>query len=247
MQTTRNVIKITRATGDCRACRSDGLCLAKGLSERSAVSLNDLVQRSQSYQRGALLARQGDAARHMFAIRTGAVKLVHRDVDGNEQVVGFGFPGSVIGIDAVATSTHQLEVVALESTSVCMIPVQGCLALAEHDTGLLQQLLLAASRDTEAAHRRSTLIAEASADDRLLAFFSMLGELNGARGLSRREFNLPMSRKDIASYLAMAVETVSRLLRKLQDSGCIDVSGRHVVLKQVFAADPARLQTSVAC
>jgi CRP/FNR family transcriptional regulator len=216
------------------------------LSSAEAGRLQETVQFRQSYARGAILARQGDQAKYLYAIRTGALKRVYRDTEGNEQVVGFAFPGDVVGLDALGSSRHQLDLVALETTAVCLISAARCLDLAGRTPSLLNELFRYASADIQAADQRGALIAEVSADERLMAFLRMLGQRQGARGLSPHEFNLPMSRRDIASYLAMAVETVSRLLGKLQESGAIAIEGRHVVLKQLFSEDPMVLQKSVA-
>ncbi len=184
---------------------------------------------------------------YLAAIRTGAVKLIRRDADGNEQVVGFTFPGELLGFDAVASGRHELEIIALETTAVCLLPYEECLALAQTTPNLLHQLFRSAGENTLAAQYRSALIAESAADERLIAFLRMIGDIHKARGYSGVDFNLPMSRQDIASYLAMAVETVSRLLRKLQDRKIINFSGRHVTLKQDFSTPNAALQNYVAC
>jgi hypothetical protein len=110
-------------------------------------------------------------------------------------------------------------------------PIQG----SDHRVpSLLRQLLRIMSREMR---HDQLLLGKRSADERLAAFLFSLSQRFGMRGYSSSEFNLSMSRNDIANYLGLAVETVSRLFSRLQEEGVLMVRGRHVRL-----CDLARLR-----
>lgn len=167
------------------------------------------------------------------AVRSGTVKTYVVDADGREQVLGFHLPGEVIGLGAVDRERYPCNAVALEHTSLCRFSFDRMARLAARLPGLQKQLFRLMSRDIGHASR---LAGDHAADERLAAFLVLMSRRLSARGLSQTRLRLAMPRTDIANYLRLAPETVSRVLRRFQDERMIRVRGRDLEL-----TDPARV------
>ena len=171
-------------------------------------------------------------------MRGGAVKTFVIDAHGREQVLGFFLPGEVIGLNAIHGSRYPCNAVALDTTILCRFSFPAMATLATRLPGLQGQLFRLLSEDIGKA---ALLAGDYSADERLAAFLVSLSRRYAARGFSPRRLSLLMSRTDIANYLRLAAETVSRVLRRMQEDGLIAVERREVEL-----VDMARLEKLAA-
>jgi CRP/FNR family transcriptional regulator len=124
--------------------------------------------------------------------------------------------------------------VALETVLLCRFSFPKMATLATQMPGLQQQLFRLLSEDIGKA---SLLAGDFAADERMAAFLVGLARRYTARGLSQTRLRLPMARTDIANYLRLAAETVSRILRRFQDDGIVLVERRDVEI-----LDRARLE-----
>lgn len=227
------VVQIDSYKGSCGPCRSRNVCLAPGLSDEELALMEDLVQRSRPLARGESLFRQGDKLTGIYAVRSGTVKVMTCTSDGHEQIVRFCLPGEILGLDGLEKDRHTSTAIALDTVSVCRLPLDRLEALAERVPSLYRRMLRLISREVSADHSRQLLLGQRGAEERLAAFLLMLSEEYQRRGFSAREFNLSMSRQDIANYLALAVETVSRLFTAFQTAGLLSVERRSVQLRSL--------------
>ncbi|MFZ5532135.1 MAG: fumarate/nitrate reduction transcriptional regulator Fnr [Pseudomonadota bacterium] len=214
----------------CGNCSLRELCLPYGISATDLKQLEQMVQRLSPIARGKLLFRQGDPLRSIFAIRMGSVKSVTVAEDGAEQITGFHFPGELVGFDAIAADVHDCSVVALEDTSVCEIPFDRLDELSGSVPGLRRQLMRLLSREIQQDQQMLLLLGKKGSEARLAAFLLSLSSRFVGRGLSASRFHLSMSRGEIANYLGLAMETISRLLARFQQDGLMMVDGREVTL-----------------
>jgi CRP/FNR family transcriptional regulator len=172
------------------------------------------------------------------AVRGGTVKTYIVDLEGREQVLGFHFPGEVIGLSAIDGERYPCNAVALDDGTLCRFSCARMAELATRLPGLQQQLFRLLSRDIGTA---SLLAGDHSADERMAAFLLLTSRRFAARGISATGFRLSMSRADIANYLHLAPETVSRVLRRFQDDQWIRVQRRDLEL-----IEPARIESLAA-
>lgn len=224
----------------CSTCSLRELCLPYGISEVDLKRLERIVARNRPIARGSVIFRQGDPLAAIYAVRTGSVKSCTVDAEGCEQVLGFHFPGELVGLDAIARDAHDCTVSALETTSLCQLPYQQLNDLSDELPELKRQLLRIMSRELVDDQRLLLTLGKKTAEERMAGLLLSLSERFASRGLSAREFYLPMSRSDIASYLGLAVETVSRILARFQEGRVIAVRGRQVRL-----LDLSRLKTRI--
>ena len=222
-------LDLARLRQGCAQCSLQQLCLPAGIGADDLSRLDDIVRRRRPVERGDRLFRTGDALTSVFVARNGAFKTVTVSEDGEEQVLGFHLPGDLIGLDALGSGTHRCEAIALTTANVCDVPFEELTSVAAQLPTLQQQLLRVIGHSVNRDHdHMEILVLRRQANERIALFLHGLGERYRLIGLSVHAFKLPMSREDIARYLGLAPETVSRCFTRLQEDRVIAVDGRHV-------------------
>lgn len=209
----------------CSKCSLGEICLPRGLNPAEVERFEQIVHRSRPIQAGEHLFRAGDDFRTVASVRAGCFKSYVIDKDGQEQVLGFYLPGEIIGLDAIHSTMHTANIVALDTSAVCSLSFESVTNMARQMSGLQNELFRVMS------HRISeleTIASDMTADERIALFLLSLSERFSRRGYSESEFILAMSRRDIASFLRLATETVSRVLARFQKSGLLQVDRKHV-------------------
>lgn len=215
----------SRSQVACSRCGLGELCLPRGLTADETERFEQIVHRSRPIQPGEHLFRSGDEFRSVASVRTGCFKSYVIDHEGQEQVLGFHLPGEIIGLDAIHSCKHVANVVALDTSAVCGLTFDTVTGMARHMPELQAELFrVMSARISEL----ETIAGDLSADERIAMFLVSLSERFSRRGYSDKEFILAMSRRDIASYLRLATETVSRVLARLQKAGVVKVDRKQV-------------------
>jgi CRP/FNR family transcriptional regulator len=212
----------------CRTCSLHELCLPLGVSDTDIDLLEKIVHRSRPLPRGKYLFREGDPFSSIFVARSGAVKSFTAAPDGSEQIIGFHLPGELLGLDGLTDGVHAASARTLEMTSVCEVPFERLEEAARHIPALQHQLLRLMSREITKREEQLLSLGKQSPERRLAVLLLSLSVRFQQRGYSATRFVLPMARIDIANFLGLAAETVSRLLRRLQDTGVLALDGRAV-------------------
>ncbi|WP_235499524.1 helix-turn-helix domain-containing protein [Frateuria sp. Soil773] len=218
----------------CSTCAFSSACIAVGYGKPELAELHCLVEHVGPFRAGEHVFRTGDPFRAIYAVRGGTVKTCMVDKQGREQVLGFYLPGEVIGLNAIYPDHFPCDAIALETAYFCRFSFPAMSALAARMPVVQQHLFRLISKELGAA---SLLAGDHSADTRMAAFLVDLSERYAFRGFSDTRFHLSMSRADIANYLRLAAETVSRVLSRFRSQGLIAVEGRELVLR-----DPAGLR-----
>ena len=219
----------------CSTCAFSKACIAEGIDKMALRDLHVLVEHVGPLMAGQHLFREGDAFTAIAAVRSGTVKTNRVDRDGRERVLGFHFPGELIGLNAIDDERYPCNAVALDRVQLCRFSFPRIAVLAARLPGLQKQLFRLLSRDIGQAE---LLTGDHSADERLAGFLIWISRRLAADGTSGSRFRLTMSRTDIANYLRLTPETISRMLRRLQDANWIWVRRREVELRE-----PGKLET----
>ena len=223
--------KILADDGDalhfCSTCAFSQACLAEGMDKHALMDLHVLVEHVGPLHAGEHIFREGDSFEAIAAVRAGTVKTYVVDRDGHEHVLGFHLPGEVIGLNAIDGDHYPCNAVALDTVMLCRFSFPKISVLAARLPGLQQHLFRLLSRDIGSA---ALLAGDWTADQRMAAFLIGLSRRLVARGFSADRFALTMARTDIANYLRLAPETVSRVLRRFQEEGLLRVERREVEL-----------------
>lgn len=228
-----SVVNLSRIQAACENCSLHQLCLPLELNHSDIEELERIIKRRRPLQRGECLFQAGDAFSSIYAIRSGSVKTFTITDDGQEQVTGFHLPSELVGLDAITTAFHNCTAEALETTSACEIPFDMLEDLGTRIPGLQRQLLRIMSREILEDQDMMIWLGKKSAEERLASLLLRISKRFSDRNFSAREFNLSMSRTDIANYLGLAVETVSRLFSRFQTDGLLRVDRKHVVIEDM--------------
>lgn len=206
----------------CSSCGNDGNCLAEQLTIDHGHSY-EVVKNKRVYAKGKHIYRGGDDTNAIYVVSSGTVKSYMLMEDGEEQVLNFYMPGDVIGLDGMGNNCHVSSTIALEETTICKLPLSG---LQDHALG--QDFFNIISDNLLRDHNMMLMLARKNADGRMASFLLDMVKRIEKHGYSVDVIKLAMTRQDIANYLGLAIETVSRTLRRFQDSGMLEVTRRKI-------------------
>ena len=221
-------LDLARLRRSCADCSLGELCLPAGVDREDLGRLDTMIQRRRPLQRGDSLFRAGDPLRSVYVASDGAFKTVVVNEAGEEHVLGFHLPGELFGLDAIGSGKHRCEAIALGEAKVCELPFASLSSVAAQLPSLQRQLLRVMGQSADRDHDHVDVLSRRQASERIGMFLHGLSERYRRIGQSGDDFQLPMSRDDIARYLGLALETVSRGFTRLHDEKVIDVRGRRV-------------------
>lgn len=226
------VVDLDSLRRSCGQCSLRQLCLPAGIGLQDVERLDALVKRRRSVERGEHLFRSGAPLGQLYVARDGAFKTIVVSEDGQQQVIGFHLPGELIGLDALGDGRHRCDAIALEPAHLCEVPLADLERIATQIPALQHQLLRIMGRSMGRDQDHLEMMSRRQASDRVLLFLHSLSERYEMLGRDGKRFTLPMTREEIASYLGLVIETVSRSFTRLQEDGVIAVRGRELRLLQ---------------
>ncbi|MBL6750231.1 MAG: helix-turn-helix domain-containing protein [Nevskia sp.] len=202
-------------------------CMGRGTA--SAPTFGAIVGAPTAALPGrAALYEAGQALRALYTVRAGCIKTYTVDSQGNEHIRGFHLPGDVVGLDGLGAARTRSSAAAVTPSQVCAAAVTDFRGLLQRDPAVAQHLTEAASRELALA---LAISGDFTAEQRMAAFLLHMEERMDSTGGVLR---LPMTRRDIGSYLRLATETVCRTLKTFERKGwlrceekCIRLLARH--------------------
>jgi CRP/FNR family transcriptional regulator len=215
----------------CSNCNLRELCLPVGLNEQELVRVDELVATRRTVKRGTSLFHNGEKFTSLYAIRSGFFKTSVTTEDGRDQVTGFQMAGEIIGLDGIVNDQHTCDATALEDAEVCVMPFDRIEEISREVTALQHHVHKVMSREIVREHGVMLLLGSMRAEERLAAFLLNLVQRLQARGFSKTELILRMTREEIGSYLGMKLETVSRTFSKFSDEGIVEVKQRQINIR----------------
>lgn len=224
-----------RSAINCQDCGFSQLCLPFSLNDTEMTRLDDIIQRKRPLHKGDMLFEAGNVQKSLFAIRTGSFKTFTLTDQGEQQITGFHLPGDIVGFDGLNSQQHPSYAEALETAMVCEIPLPNLDSLLDQLPRLRQQMMRLMSQDIQSDQQMMLLLNRKTAEQKLATFLSQLAQRYASRGFSATEFRLTMTRSDIGNYLGLTVETISRLLSKMDKEQLIAVDGKLITLRDAPA------------
>jgi len=215
---------------ECTSCGLANLCIPHGLTSDELNNLDSIVKNKKKLDRDEALFHAGDKITPIFAVRSGSFKTSITSKEGAEQITGFYLPGEIVGLDGLGGIAPNSTAIALETSSVCEIPTLEFDKLCAHNHGLRTSFMQVVSKEIAREQQMMMTLGQMSADARLAHFLLTLGHRFKERGYSDVEYNLSMSRHDLANYLGLAVETLSRLFKKFQSNSLVNVKRRSIII-----------------
>lgn len=212
----------------CRGCHLTPLCHTIHDATTSHLNPGSLRVKSRIIlQKNATLFMPDQPFQHLYAIEQGAVKTIEYEADGGELIRGFYFSGEIIGYESIYSGRFHFSAAALSETHVCVIDYRDFLTFMQANPEYQQHVFHFISMQMNLG----AYLVSATANRKLAGFLVDLSS-RLHRQTHRDEFQLPMSRQDIGSYLRMTAETVSRICTWLQQKEIIAIQYKSVRILQ---------------
>ena len=185
-----------------------------------------LMGATMSYPRDSEIFGENEPADYLYKVVSGSVRTYRILSDGRRQVGGFYLPGDIFGLEFA--EEHTLSAEAVSDAKVLVVKRSALTTLAGRDPSVAQQLFALTGRELHRVQDRTLLLIK-NARERVASFLLEMV----ARASENNTIELPMSRQDIADYLGLTIETVSRTLTSLEAASAIEVSpsSRRIVLR----------------
>jgi CRP/FNR family transcriptional regulator len=232
MEPAATVLDLNQLRRSCSSCALYELCLPAGIGVDDLNRLDATVKDKRALERGAMLYREGDTFEALYVVRSGALKTYVQNEAGDMQILAFHLPGEILGFDALATNLHVSQAEALERSSICELPYAKLQQVTSEVPALHRQLMRVISREVVEEHRHLVMMGKQQAQEQLASFLRSLADRYQRLHRDGSALNLPMSRYDIANYLGLVVETVSRLFSRMEEMGVLEVNRKSVRILQ---------------
>lgn len=214
----------------CIDCALNHVCLPPALADEDLNQLENIIGRNRPIPRGEKLFLQGTRFEAIFAVRSGSIKTSSVTPNGEEHITGFYFPGEIIGLDSVGHDIYESTATTLESTAVCVIPFDALEELARKHITLNHHIFKMMSSEIRNDHQIMQMVGRRTADGKVANLILSFAARHKRRNLSEQRIHLPMSRADIGNHLGLALETVSRIFTRFQESGMITIEGKNIII-----------------
>lgn len=218
----------TGERGKCGPCAYRNLCLPLGLNERQLAVVEGALGRRRRVARDDALFREGQPFGNLYAVRFGHFMTTRADHHGEPYVTGFHMAGELLGMDAIGSGVHASAAIALEDAEVCELPYARLQRLLIDFPQLMEHFHRILSREIQREQSAIRFLGILRADERVASLLLNLSSRYAMRGFSPRRFQLRMSREQMARYLGLKLETVSRLLGRFREQGLIALAHRDV-------------------
>ena len=222
----------------CGACPVRSLTVCAALEEEELNRLAEIVQ-TQRVDSNHTIFAEGDTAVNMYNVTAGTVKLYKLLPDGRRQITGFLFSGDFMGLSVNDRYAYSGETVT--ATSICRFPRRRMDQLMDEFPKLQRRLFSLASNELAAAQDQMLLLGRKTAREKIASFLLSLSQRAVRRGQKDNPVHVPMSRADIADYLGLTTETVSRTFTQLKAAGMIRLreGGRVLIVDRTGLFDMA--------
>lgn len=227
------MLELRPAPVDCAARRKDTACATCGARVHSVCAALDPVDLDRlgalaheaAFAPGEALIREGDPADGVFNITAGSVRVYRLLPDGRRQITGFLFAGDFLGLGR--EETHVFTAEAMEPVRTCRFRKSEYDALIAEVPKLERALFQCTTHELAAAQNQLLLLGRKTARERIASFLLDLPSHDPMREARPGHVRLPMTRTEIADYLGLTIETVSRELTKLKTAGVVRLLTVH--------------------
>jgi CRP/FNR family transcriptional regulator len=216
-----------RNLNGCELCPTRKFCLVQEATPAQQRWLAEKLSCVKPLQSGNHIFRAGAKADAQFHIRSGMVKTYVTTASGEDCVTGFYLPGEILG-RGQCTGTYAESAVALSTLSLCRLDAHDVQELGS--IGLTQAMFEQLSQQSRGDVQHQVNLRQSSAEKRFAGYCLQYGQRRQQLGLDPLVLPTPMSRTDLASYLGMKLESLSRVISRLQARGLIQARRDQIVV-----------------
>ncbi len=201
------------------------------------ISRFTCIFRPARYRRNQVLFFEGGAAQHLFALRSGLVKMVKPLANGKERIVRVILPGEIFGLEALNEAHYPLTAVVLQGSEICSIGRDEFFVFLRANPDIALEMVLVLAGEIAALGAQMTSLSFKDARTRLATFLLSLVPLGQALSSGKCSLTLALSSQEIAEVLELSSETISRTWRRLEREGLLEKHGRQVVIQNLPALE----------
>ena len=202
----------------------------QSLSEKDLELISSLIRKRQ-FRKGQVLIHEGDKSEALYFIHYGNIKLSKITIEGKEQILNLMSHGDFFGeLNVLQNAACNFSAYALEDTEVCMILRKDFEMVIQMYPNISVKLLHAMTERLVHAENLLQTLATKDAEVRLVDLILNLCEKFGRKTENGIEISLPITREEMANYIGVTRETISRKLNKFEDSGYIRANGNKSLL-----------------
>lgn len=240
---TSNIHLVRPHDKSCDQCDAYHQCICAGVDPDVAAKIKPLTAQQGPLMAGDFLVRQNDRFKAFYLIQSGVLRSETASINGRRKVKWFYFPGDLIGMEAVSNEKWPADIAVIKTACVCEISAHKFTQAAQRYPQIQHQLFSRfGERILNQEYSLATDFSEA-ATARVLEYLLQLHKrLQGTEFVSDSRIILPMTKTELASYLGMSPETLSRILNKLDIEGLISNQ-----LQSIDLLNRARLAESLEC
>ena len=228
------VLAVTSIQSNCGECKRAVSCIGLGVAKENIAKTVNLTARKQLLHKADRLFSAGDQISNLYFVHSGVLKTYRITPEGDRQVIDFYFADQIVNLDSLYDGKSTVFAEALNTASVCAVSIaefKNAISLSpELQDGFVRRMSKVIRQQTD--HTVSVGICDAT--QRMARTLYRISKHYRTMGYSQMCFELPMSRVDMASYLGLAIETVSRQIRKLCELGVVKITRNKV---EILAMD----------
>ncbi|MBU3628593.1 Crp/Fnr family transcriptional regulator [Polynucleobacter sp. AP-Reno-20A-A9] len=228
MDFSSRTVMYSNSSSLCSSCAYRSRCVINKISANEIDGLSRSFISRKAFHEGQHLYRRGDPFVGVYSLRYGTVKneLVFRD--GVTQVTHFSIPGEVLGVDGLGNDRHQLDSICLSSVEVCSISIQDINGMTKNFPEFMGNVTSTLSALLNISYAHNYDLVNLNSLERVADFLIGYSNRLSTVGFDRDNFILPMSRPDLANYLGVTIETLSRSLTHLEKINVIAAKNREI-------------------
>lgn len=219
--------KLQKHGGSHHRCSLKSSALKKSLSPQVRKQLDDLLNQEARYKNGDAVFSAGERLKDIAEVASGVLKAVIRHPNGRESITGFYLPGEIVGLDGICASAHAYNIVSVGASSVNLIDYEKLMRIAWQSNVLQEQFIKAISANSNNLLLR---LQNQTAESKIASFLLDMSVRNHVDGVPSSQYDLLIPRKDVANYLGLAAETVSRVFQSFQSHRLLDTNNKEVIL-----------------
>jgi CRP/FNR family transcriptional regulator, anaerobic regulatory protein len=213
----------------CEQCSIGPLCMPSAQYQHSCKFSKYKI----TIAKNQLLVKAGQPFSKLYAVHSGCLKSYSVTKEGKEQILGFYLPGDIVGFEAMTYHKYINSVKALSNTTICEFNYHDFIAFIESNNEARSITLRLMSTEILNYQKLLLMLSQKNAEKRLASFIYSIYYRYALRGFTSTNIKLAMSRHDIANHLGLTIETISRILKRLQQLDILHVKGKHIFIKNL--------------
>ncbi len=221
---------------DCGNCAMDPVCQSIEVDNQSLLMSPHYLSRRVVTNASYAIFKQNDPLSAIYAVSSGTYKLCiyiqnTQTAQIEEKIIGFRFPGELLGEDGLHLKQYNYSAIAITQSSVCIVSIDNLVSCGKLVPQLQENLIKLINQQSYICQKNfQAFIGKKSAESLLASFLINSMERNAAHSGSETVLNLSISRNDIANFLGLRRETLSRIFSKFQKDQLIKVESKKIIL-----------------